>query len=120
MKTLSIVVGMIILVYFSYRFYRYVNLDKGLDKLLANGAVVLDVRTVSEYNKGHIQGAVNIPLCQLHSHNIPLDKNKVIVTCCSHGLRSIRAVGLLKNRGYKHVYNGGAWEELEVLIKNGR
>lgn len=117
MKTLLIISGILLAGYIIYRSYRIATLDKGLDAMIIKGAVILDVRTVREFEQGHIKGSVNIPLIHLHSGNIPLDTHSVIITCCSHGLRSVKAVSVLKDRGYKHVYNGGAWSDLKERIK---
>ncbi|WP_300664061.1 rhodanese-like domain-containing protein [Fluviicola sp.] len=117
MKTLGIILGSCLLIYIVYRTYRFVNLDKGLAEKIKAGAVILDVRTKSEYQTGHIKGSVNIPLSRLHADSLPLDKTKTYITICSHGLRSVRAVSLLKEKGYKRVFNGGAMADLQSEIE---
>jgi rhodanese-related sulfurtransferase len=117
MKTVFIIAAILLAGYIAYRSYRIATLDKGLEKMIAKGAIILDVRTVREFEQGHIKGSVNIPLSHLHNGNIPLDTQSVIITCCSHGLRSVKAVSVLKERGYKHVHNGGAWSDLEKNLK---
>ena len=116
MRTLIIVAVIVIALYSIYRIYRIVNLDKGLDKKIAAGAVILDVRTATEYETGHIEGSLNISLGRLRTDTIPLPPEQVIITCCSHGLRSVKAVEILKNRGFKNVYNGGAWVDLQRSV----
>ena len=37
-------------------------------ELMANGAVIIDVRTRGEFQSGHIKGSVNIPLDSLRSN----------------------------------------------------
>lgn len=120
MKTLLIICGIALLTYIAYRTYRIATLDKGLSTLVAKGAIILDVRTVSEFERGHIKGAVNIPLSQLHKGPIPIDTTATIITCCSHGLRSVKAVSVLQKRGYQKVYNGGAWSDLEENISTSK
>ena len=104
---------MLACIYVGYRTYRILTLDRGLDKLIKQGAVILDVRTENEFRTGHIVGAVNMPLSRLGKDSLPFDKNQTIITCCSHGLRSVKAVEKLKSRGYHKVYNGGAWNDLQ-------
>ncbi len=115
MKTIGIILLILTGIYVIYRSYRFLNLDKGLDQKLRNGAIVLDVRTESEYRTGHIEGSVNIPLSRLHADTIPLDRAQVYITVCSHGLRSVKAAALLRDKGYK-VYNGGAWPDLQQSL----
>jgi phage shock protein E len=117
MKTILIISGSLIIIYLFYCTYRIVTIDKGLDTLIAKGAIILDVRTEGEYSTGHIKGSVNISLGNIREQYVQLDPEKTYVTCCSHGLRSVKAESLLKERGFKNVYNGGAWTDLEKIIK---
>lgn len=116
LKALLIIAGLFILVYITFRSYRILNIDKGLDTMVKNGAVILDVRTAAEYKMGHIKNSVNIPLSQLRSDSLPFEKSSKIITCCSHGLRSVKAVTILKEKGFKNTYNGGALSDLEHYL----
>ena len=82
-------------------------------ELLKNGAVIIDVRSKGEFDSGHIDGAINIPVDQLSNNlNKLKDKNKTIITCCASGMRSAAAKSMLKANGYTNVYNGGGWSGL--------
>lgn len=117
MQKLLIIAGALLLVYIAYISFRYIKLDKSLDTKIFNGAIILDVRTEGEFKSGHIDGAVNISLGTLRERYVELDPDKTYITTCSHGLRSVKAASILKERGFKHVYNGGAWEDLEKVIQ---
>ncbi|WP_177760908.1 rhodanese-like domain-containing protein [Flavobacterium sp. I3-2] len=116
MKTIYIILGAILLIYISYRTYRFVKLDNGLSEKIENGAIILDVRTEYEYKTGHIDGSINIPLGTIRERYLELDTNKTYITTCSHGLRSVKVETLLKEKGYKNVFNGGAWSDLEKIV----
>lgn len=116
MKRLIIIIGVLVLIYIGYRIYRTYTLDKGLDKLLSEGAIILDVRTQNEFNMGHIQGSLNISLGEIRSRYVELDTSKTYITVCSHGLRSVKAENILKEKGFKKVYNGGAWNDLQGSV----
>ncbi len=88
----------------------------GLDKKIANGAIILDVRTTGEYATGHINGSINIPLGAIRERYNELYSKKTYITNCSHGLRSVKVEDLLKELGFKNIYNGGAWTDLEKII----
>ena len=94
----------------------------GLEKtdfaeLKNNGAIILDVRSKSEFSGGHIKGAMNIPVSDLQNNLSKLkDKNKPIITCCASGMRSASAKSILQNAGYTEVYNGGGWMSLDNKI----
>jgi rhodanese-related sulfurtransferase len=116
MKTILVIAGTLIVIYLSYRTYRFATLEEGLDKKIANGAIILDVRTEKEFKMGHIEGSVNISLGTISERYVELDPKNTYITCCSHGLRSVKAETILKQKGFKNVYNGGAWSDLEQII----
>jgi len=75
--------------------------------------IVLDVRTETEWQAGHIDGAMHRPISDLIREGIDLDRERHITTVCRSGYRSNIAGSLLKYRGYEHVFSliGGmtAW-----------
>jgi rhodanese-related sulfurtransferase len=113
MKNVLIFCGIALLIYIVYRIYKYQTLDDGLDKLIKNGAIILDVRTEKEYETGNIEGSQNISLGTIRERYVELDPNKTYITVCSHGLRSVKVESILKEKGFKNVYNGGAWSDLQ-------
>ena len=82
-------------------------------ELVKQGAIILDVRSKSEYDSGHIEGSINIPVDSLDTQLSKLkDKSSPIITCCASGMRSASAESILKSNGYTQVYNGGGWNSL--------
>lgn len=87
-------------------------------QLVKQGAIILDVRSKSEYAGGHIKGSVNIPVDQLSNNLSKLkDKNKPVITVCASGVRSASAKSILKSNGFTQVYNGGGWGSLQNKIR---
>ena len=81
-----------------------------LGKMIADGALILDVRTREEYQSGHVKGSVNVPLNQLPAYIRKLkNKDQAIITCCASGMRSGSAKNLLQSEGFTNVHNGGGW-----------
>lgn len=79
---------------------------------LEQGAVLIDVRTASEYRADHIEGAVNMPLSSLSKLANPLDRDKAVVVYCRSGSRASHAKRQLYDMGFTHVLNGGGLEEM--------
>ncbi|HEV8303874.1 MAG TPA: molybdopterin-synthase adenylyltransferase MoeB [Gemmatimonadales bacterium] len=65
--------------------------------------VVVDVREPHEYEIGHIDGAKLIPLSELPNRLNELDGHAEIVTHCHHGVRSMKALEILKAAGFAKV-----------------
>lgn len=86
---------------------------------LKNGAIVVDVRTGTEYDRGHVPDAFNIPVDRIA---ISADRlkaaNKPVILCCNTGERSGIALQHLKAKGLKNVLNGGSWESVVKLMKS--
>jgi rhodanese-related sulfurtransferase len=75
--------------------------------------VILDVRTLGEYESRHIQNATLIPVAELASRLSQLNNEKVTLVYCGTGGRSATASQILVDNGFSKVYNmlGGitAW-----------
>ena len=69
--------------------------------------IILDVRTPEEFNEGHIEGAVLIPVDELESRLNELPKDKPIITYCKSGGRSRNAASILVENGFTRVYDMG-------------
>jgi rhodanese-related sulfurtransferase len=87
-------------------------------ELLANGGIIIDVRSKSEFGGVHVKGSINIPVDQLSGNLKKLkDKDQPIITCCASGMRSASAKGILKSAGYTNVHNGGSWMNMRKFEK---
>lgn len=89
---------------------------------LRKGALLVDVRTVAEYNAGHLTNAVNIPLDQVTEilpQRVP-DKSKVVLLHCRSGRRSGMAEKQLRALGYTNVFNVGSYGQAENLVNGHR
>ena len=69
-------------------------------------AVVIDVRSVADYKKGHLMGAVNIPLAKLEERagELGKDKGKPLLVYCALGSSAGEAAQRLRKLGFGEVY----------------
>lgn len=87
------------------------------EKIINNGAILIDVRTEEEFNEEHIDGALLLPLDMIDESTISEivdSKNTPIIVYCRSGNRSHQAYEKLKEFGYNEVYDLGAitnWKE---------
>ncbi|CVK15717.1 MAG: rhodanese-like domain-containing protein [Apibacter sp.] len=79
---------------------------------------LLDVREKYELiNEGHVEGAVLIPMNEVPSKIEDIRKfSTPIIVFCRSGIRSEKIVNYLKNKGFKEIYNGGGFKEINKLL----
>jgi phage shock protein E len=98
-----------IIIFIIWRQWRFKKVQNSMKELLANGALVIDVRSPEEFRQGANPQSVNIPLGEIDTRAGELDPNKTIVLCCASGGRSGMAAGILSAKGFKNVINAGPW-----------
>jgi rhodanese-related sulfurtransferase len=105
----------------------YTNIDVATAKDMISDAgnsslIVLDVRTQSEYDEGHLENAVLIPLTELESRidEIVQYRDSEIIVYCKAGSRSAQASSILDSNNFTKVFNvlGGitAWESANYPV----
>ena len=69
---------------------------------------LLDTRTPGEYQRGHVDGFVNIPVDNLRERLEEIPKEKPVYVMCQSGLRSYIATRILEGNGYtSYNFSGG-------------
>lgn len=76
---------------------------------LPQNAYLIDVRTIEEYEGGHISGAQNIPLDEIEEaiRTAVPEKADVIIVYCRSGNRSAQAGKILEDLGYQVILDAG-------------
>ncbi len=77
--------------------------------------ILVDVRSEEEYNNGHVEGAINIPVDSLRERHTELDPNKLIVEYCQVGLRGYVADQILSQKGYRVLNVTGGYKTASSL-----
>jgi len=66
---------------------------------------LIDVRTKEQYEKGHIENAINIPHKKIRETAAELNKEIKVITYCNKGVTGNAAQNILINYGFEHVFN---------------
>ena len=90
-----------------------------IKQIIKKGALIIDVRTAVEYQEGHIQGSLNIPLDEIEEAMAWLQKDVPTVVVCASGSRSAEALAIMEANGFEKVYNGGSWNSLGNIKAGG-
>ena len=87
-----------------------------MEKLIKEGAFLVDVRTQAEFAEGHVEGSTNIPLDQVAGQLSKFKGKEQIIVFCRSGNRSGQAKFILEQNGFKNVTNGGTWQDINDAI----
>jgi NADPH-dependent 2,4-dienoyl-CoA reductase/sulfur reductase-like enzyme/rhodanese-related sulfurtransferase len=78
--------------------------------------LILDVRNLGEYARGHVPGAWNIPVDELRGRLSEVPQDRTILVHCAVGFRAHLAVRILKENGYPSVFNiTGGYTSMKTL-----
>ncbi len=69
----------------------------------------IDVRSKEEFNEGHIEGFINIPLDKIRENINKIDKNKIIILNCLSAIRSYNASRILFQKGFNCYHLAGGY-----------
>ena len=90
--------------------YRQISMQEAMDMMeKEKNYIILDVRTVAEYESGHIPGAICVPNETIGTEKIPElpDKDQLILVYCRSGNRSKQASEKLMKLGYTNIVEFG-------------
>ena len=80
--------------------------------------VLLDVRTVGEFNRGHMEGFNNIPVDELRERISEIEKGKPVYLICQSGLRSYIASRILEGNGYETYNFSGGFRFYDAVVND--
>ena len=86
--------------------YRQTHVDQAR-ALVESGATIIDVREPGAFAKGHLKGAVNIPLTQMRGRLDEIPTDRPVYLNCRSSQTSYNAVRLLQGHGFTNVVNLG-------------
>ena len=116
--TIALLAVAVIAAFFLLKRMSFVSAETARQQL-ANGALVIDVRSAEEFRSGKVRGAINIPLGELRER-LPQqvkDKNQPLLVHCLSGGRSAIARQQLKSMGYANVFNLGSLARAKQIME---
>lgn len=105
-----------------FNFLKGSNLDAGIEEYKeTEGAILLDVRSRSEYSSGHVPDSINIDVQSINDAVTAIpDKQTPIFVYCLSGSRSKMAASALKSMGYTQVKSIGGLNSYTGPIVKGK
>src|SRR4030095_7411624 len=90
-----------------------------LKEALRRGAIVIDIRTAAEFDRGKVRDSINIPVDRI---NINLKRmvqmKRPIIICSNSDSENERVIDVLKANGVTEIYNGGRWTKIWRMTKS--
>ncbi|GGK73368.1 thiosulfate sulfurtransferase GlpE [Amphritea balenae] len=78
---------------------------KQAEQLIADGAIIADIRDQQSYQQNHITDAIHLSNENLHTFIQEADLDAPLIVCCYHGFSSQSAAGILIQQGFEQVYS---------------
>lgn len=92
---------------------------RDIEKRDITTSLLIDSRTVEEFNMGHINGAVNIPVDDIRNRLAEIPKDRKIIVYCAVGLRGYIASRILMQHGYTSVFNlSGGYKTYSCIMSD--
>ena len=89
------------------------------ETLPRDGSVtLLDTRTAREYQRGHIDGFLNIPVDELRDRLGEIDPSKPVYVICQSGLRSYISCRILEGNGYTAYNFAGGYRFYDAVMND--
>ena len=84
--------------------------------LFAQNEIIIDVRTIEEWKKGHLDGAIHVEWQDILSISDTVAKDKKLYLYCRSGNRSGKATKMLNEIGYHQAINAGSIKKAKELL----
>ena len=86
---------------------------------LRRGAIIIDIRTAAEFDRGRVRDSINIPVDRI---NINLKRivqmSGPMIICSNSDSENERVIDVLKANGVKEIYNGGNWTTISSIMRS--
>lgn len=121
--TVAIIVNEVMQLFRGYKTLRPAGLTALVNR---DNALVVDLRPMADFDKGHIPGSKNVQMSQFDPESKQLAPAKAlpVVLVCKTGQTSGAAAKRLKKAGFEKVYSleGGiaAWQQADLPLVKGR
>ena len=90
-----------------------------LKDALRRGAIIIDIRTAAEFDRGKVRDSINIPVDRININISRISQmRKPIILCSNSYSETEAAIRMLKANGITEVYNGGSWIKLLRMVRS--
>src|SRR4030095_3987337 len=90
-----------------------------IKEALRRGAIVIDIRTASEFDRGKVPDSINIPIDRININLKRIVQMKApIIICSNSDSENERVIEVLKANGVNEIYNGGSWTRVSRMMRS--
>lgn len=80
--------------------FEHINIRQIVTAALSKDAIIIDVRKMESFRKGHIPMAINLPMTKIEARQVSLPRGRTLIVYCDSGNTSIQAARILDEMGY--------------------
>ena len=86
---------------------------------LRRGAMIIDIRTAAEFDRGKVRDSINIPVDRININLTRIvEMSGPIIVCSDSDSENQRVIDVLKANGVKEIYNGGNWTKIARMVRS--
>jgi rhodanese-related sulfurtransferase len=90
-----------------------------IKEALRRGAIIIDIRTASEFDRGKVPDSINIPIDRININLKRIIQLKApIIICSNSDSENERVIDVLKANGVKEIYNGSSWTKVWRMTRS--
>lgn len=83
--------------------FDHINIRQIVPTAISQDAIMIDVRKIEFFRKGHIPMAIHLPIEKIERGQVTLPKNKTLIVYCETGGASVQAARMLDDMGYQVI-----------------
>lgn len=93
--------------------FQQISINEAIDVAKKIHGIIIDLRSKSDYEIAHLQGAISIPFEEMDEKAFFYYKDKPIILYCEYGTRSMRMSWFLEQKGYHVINTIGGYHQYE-------
>lgn len=97
--------------------FQQISIENAVKKAQETGGMLLDLRSMQEYQKGHLPGAYYVPSDQIEEKIENNRKCPVFILYCTYGGKSMKLAQMLDEKGYSVINTIGGFEQYHGILE---
>ena len=98
--------------------FKFIDSKEASEKINSESPIIVDIRDKESFDRGHIDGALNLSNENIDKFVLDTDKSKSVIVCCYHGNSSKRAAQFLIDNGFYEYLQDNDISNLQDIVNS--